>query len=251
MRWKTFAGRCIHRGLFDAKVYQNRVYRWLTLGSDALQTVINRRHPERSVLQYVQPLILAAKISPGESCLLGLGGAGAAHALAPYLKGFKLDVVEQSLDVIEIAHTYFMTSRITPLRVIHEEALYFLQHTSSRYQHIMTDLFNADSFPEQCNSADFFECCRKALLPGGVLAVNLANAKEQWPIFNLMRVHFQHCTIVMPVKGTANMVVLAYNGTSMNPILSVLKKSSKLKHLAWDPHWGYMAQIKINSGFTL
>ncbi|HBI22577.1 MAG TPA: hypothetical protein DDY37_08400 [Legionella sp.] len=247
MRWKTFAGRCIHRDMFDAKVHQNMVYRWLTLGSDALQTVINRRHPERSVLQYVQPLIFAAKTCPGDSCLLGLGGAGAAHALAPYLEGFQLDVVEQSLHVIEMAHTYFMTSRIRDLRVIHQEALFFLQHTDSRYQHMMIDLFNAHFFPRHCNSADFFKYCREVLLPGGVLAVNLANVEEQWPIFNLIRVHFQHCTIVMPVKGTANMVVLAYKGSSINPILSVLRQSARLKHLIWDAHWGYLAQINVSS----
>ena len=243
MRWKTLAGRCIHRGLDEAEVHQNIAYRWLTLGSNALQTVINRRHPERPVLQYIKPLILAAQKMPGESCLLGLGGAGAAHALAPYLDGFQLDVVEQSLGVIEIAHSYFMTSRINHLRVIHQEALCFLQNTSSRYQHLMIDLFNAHLFPPQCNSSDFFTSCREVLLPGGILAINLANPQEQWPIFNLIRLHFQHCTVALPVAGTANMVIIAYKGASINSFLSFLKQNTRLKRLVWDSHWGHMAQI--------
>lgn len=243
MRWKTLAGRCIHQGLNEARVHQNMAYRWLTLGSDALQTVVNRRHPERPVLRYIQPLIIAAKKMPGDSCLLGLGGAGAVHALAPHLNGFQLDVVEQSADVIEIAHTFFLTSHINPLQVIHQEAFSFLQHTTSRYQHLLIDLFNAHFFPTQCSSADFFMHCREVLLPGGILAINLANPLEQWPIFNLVRIHFQHCTLAIPVKGTANMVIIAIKGTSINPILSLLKQNTCLKHLVWDSRWGHMAQI--------
>ena len=242
MRWKTFAGRCIHQGVDESNVYQNFTYRWLTLGSDALQTMLNRRHPERPILQYIQPLILASQKMPGDSCLLGLGGAGAAHALAPYLEGFQLSVVEQSLNVIEIAHRYFMTSRIKPLHVIHQEALCFLQSTTQRYQHLMIDLFNAHFFPAQCNSTDFFKHCREVLLPGGILAINLANPAEQWPLFNLIRAHFQNCTLALPVLGTANMVIIACKGSSINPFLSFLRQNSRLKCLIWDSRWGYMAQ---------
>jgi spermidine synthase len=242
MRCKTWAGRCIHQGFDEAKVYQNMNYRWLTLGSDALQTVIHRRHPERPILPYISPFTLAAQIIPGPSCLLGLGGAAAAHALNPYLNGFQLDAIEQSSDVIDIAHTYFMTSRIRHLNVIHQEAFSFLQHTTSRYQHLLVDLFNAHTFPTQCQNANFFEYCRNALMPEGVLAVNLANPDEQWPIFNWIRTHFQHSTITMPIHGTANLVVLAYRGASVNPLLSLLKENSRLKQLVWDAKWGYMAE---------
>ena len=83
--WKTFAGRCIYASPNGAKVYQNLRYRWLTLGSDAIQTLLHRYQPQHFGLNYVNQLTFAAKHTPGDSCLLGLGGAGVAHALAPYL----------------------------------------------------------------------------------------------------------------------------------------------------------------------
>lgn len=159
MFWKTLAGRCIHHGLNGTKVEQNMVYRWLTLGSDAIQTLINRRHPERSGLKYIQPLTMAARAAPGLSCLLGLGGAGVAHALTPWFSDSQLDTVESSLAVIEIAEAYFMTDQINHLNIIHQDAFLFVQHTEAQYQHVMVDLFNAHAFPEHCNNADFFKHC--------------------------------------------------------------------------------------------
>ncbi len=239
---KTLAGRCIHQGLDGTKVQQNLTYRWLTLDSDAIQTLINRRHPERSGLQYVPSLSLAARAVPGPSCLLGLGGAGVAHALAPCLCDFPLDAVESSHEVIEIAARFFMTGAIKNLNIIHQDAFLHVQRTQMRYQHLMVDLFGAHSFPEHCNNADFFRLCQRVLLPGGILAVNLANAHEQWPVSMLIREHFRLRTVCIPVNGIANMVVLACNGKSIKPLLSLIENHPRLKQLYWDSDWGYIAR---------
>ena len=243
MIWKTFAGRCIHQGLNGATVQQNLAYRWLMLGSNAIQTLINRRHPDRSGLPYIQPLTMAARAMPGSSCLLGLGGAGVAHALAPGFVGAPLDAIESSLEVIELADTYFMTGKINHLTVMHQDAFLYVQHTEKRYQHLMVDLFNAHSFPSHCNNVEFFEHCRRVLLPGGILAVNLANLHEQWPVFMHIRDQFPQCTVSVPVKGTANMVVLAYKGESIKPLLNMLKNQPFLRELVWDSSWGCIANI--------
>lgn len=243
MMWKTLMGRCIHNGLNGAMVRQNLAYRWLTLGSDALQTLINRRHPERDGLQYIPALTMAAHTHPATSCLLGLGGAGVAHALAPYFHTARLDAVESNMDVIEIASNYFMTNQLKHLNIIHQDASLFVKTTQLNYQHVMVDLFNAHTFPEHCNTSDFFADCRRILLPEGILAVNLANMHEQWPIFLLIREHFQLCTLAIPVKGTANMVVLAYKGASVKPLLELCKHSFHKVNLAWDSKWGCIAEF--------
>ena len=185
---------------------------------------------------------MCARAMPGKSCLLGLGGGGGAHALTPYLGSFLLDAVENNQDVITIAANYFMTEQIKNLNVIHQDANEFVQCAPMQYQHLMIDLFNANSFPEHCNNAYFFKQCRRIILPGGVLALNLANIHEQWPIFNHVRHHFPHCTVSIPVKNSANMIVLAYKGKSVNSLLDFLKRYHPLKQLTWDPKWGYVAR---------
>jgi len=242
MIWETCAGRCIHRNLNGIQVRQNMAYRWLTFGSDAIQTLISRRHPERYGLQYIQTLTIMARINPAVSCLLGLGGAGVAHALAPYLGSIPLDAVESNLGVIEICSRYFLIERIKNLHIIHQDAFLYVQNTTARYQHLMIDLFNAYSFPEHCSNVEFFGHCRRILLPGGILAVNLANLHEQWLVFMHIRAHFEQCTVSIPVKGSQNMIVLAYNGVSVKPLLNMLEKQG-LKQLIWDSKWGCVARM--------
>lgn len=242
MIWKTYAGRCIYHNLNGIQVRQNMAYRWLTLGSDAIQTLIYRRHPERHGLNYIQILTLMARMNPAVSCLLGLGGAGVAHVLAPYLGNIPLDTVENNSEVIDICSRYFLIERIKNLNIIHQDAFLYVQSTAARYQHLMIDLFDAHSFPAQCSHVEFFEHCRRILLPGGIVAINLANLHEQWRVFMHIRAHFDQSTVSIPVKGTQNMIVLAYKGVSVKPLLSMLEKQG-LKQLTWEPKWGYVARI--------
>ncbi len=241
--WKTIGGRCIYQSPSGSKVYQNVLYRWLTLDSEAIQTLINRWYPQRYELGYVHHLTLAVREQPADCCLLGLGGAGVAHSLAPYLRNIQLLAVESDADIIGIAKTYFMTARLDHMSVIHQDADVFVRQCNRRYQHVMIDLFDAHSFPTHCNTRDFFAHCYRLLLPGGILALNLANLHEQWPIFNQLRENFQQRTVSMPVKGSANMVILACNSPSIAPLLDLLKKSHHLKKLSWDARWGCIAEI--------
>lgn len=243
--WKTIAGRCIYHLPSGLKVHQNALYRWLTLGSNAIQTLISRRHPETPRLSYIHHLTLAARDNPGNCCLLGLGGAGVAHALSPYLNKLQLIAVESSHEVIETAKKYFMTNCLENLSIIHQDANLFVQRDTTCYQHLLIDIFDAYSFPAHCNNLCFFNNCRNRLLPDGILAVNLANLQEQGPIFSIIRELFGNRTIALPVKGTANMIILACNNDSVLPLLHLIKNSRDLKKLVWDERWGYIAQLNF------
>ena len=241
MMWKTVGGRCIYQRN-SIQIKQNCVYRWLTFDSNALQTLINRHHPQTPALRYIFSMTRLACFLPGPSCLLGLGGGSAAHALAPYLGKFQLDAVENNLEIITLAADYFMTKHIKNMNVIHQDAYQFIQNTSRQYQHLLVDIFNADSFPEHCNNSDFFKQCHRILVPGGLLAVNLANSNEQRGILDSIRQHFPKSTVSIPIKQCANLIVFACKEQSINRLLNLLKQHSRLKQLYWDPEWGYVAQ---------
>ncbi len=241
--WKTLGGRCIFQTPSGVEVHQNLFYRWLNFGGDALQTLINRRHPEKISLGYIHQLAFAVRQQPAECCLLGLGGAGVAHALAPYLKESQILAVENNKEVIEIAKNYFMTKRIKNLSVTYQDANLFVQQCKTQYKHLLVDLYESRSFPEHCNNPDFFLYCQRLLLPDGILALNLTHSEEQWPIFNHLRDVFCQRTVSLPVKNAANLIVLAYNGKSVAPLLNLLKESGSLKELEWDTHWGCIAKI--------
>ena len=241
--WKTLGGRCIYQAPNGAKVHQNYIYRWLTLNSDALQTLINRRSPQNPELGYIHQMAFAVRERPADCCLLGLGGAGVAHALMPYLKNSTLLVVENNPEVISIATDYFMSDRLKNLSIIKQDANLFVQQCNTRYQHLMVDLYESHAFPAHCSTPDFFLGCRNLLLHDGILALNLTNLQEQWSLFRQVREIFCQRTVSLPVKGSANMIVLACNSSSVAPLLDLLTKSQRLKELKWDARWGCIARI--------
>lgn len=237
--WQTYFGTRIHRSPNGVEIYQNLFFRWLTFGSSAIQTLNYRYQPAKANLAYVKFLTVAARFQIGKTCLLGLGGAGVAHVLAPYLLDESIDAVEKNAEVIELATKYFMIQEIKNLNVIHQDAAIYIQNTTTKYQHILVDLFNANSFPRHCNNLNFIESCQQSLLPNGVLAINVANLHEQESIFHYMRQQFKHCTVVLPVAKTTNVIILGYNGSSLNSFLTLL--SHNIKKLTWDTKWGCIA----------
>lgn len=236
-------GRCIYQTSKGVCVYQNLNYRWLTFNSKAIQTIINRRHLEKAELKYIPQLGFAVREQPAPSCLLGLGGAAMAHFLAPYLNTVQLTAVEQDPEVIHIAEHYFMSKHLKNLLILQREASQFVHQHTLCYQHVLVDLFDAQHFPSVCNTVEFFANCRNLLLPKGILAVNLANPSEQWPIFQHIQSNFKQCTVSLPVRGTANLVILACKDTSITPLLSLFQKNPSIKKLSWDTKWGCVAEI--------
>lgn len=243
--WKTLGGRCIYESPNGAKVYQNLLYRWLTLGSDAIQTLIHRYRPEYSRLEYIKPLTLAVREQPALCCLLGLGGAGVVHALAPYLDSTQIVVVENNPEVIDIAKTYFMTTQIEQLKIVQQDALEYVKTCSTRFEHLMIDLFDAQSFPPALNNYDFFKRCQRVLSKNGTLAINLANADEHWGVFSYIYDIFEQRTLCLPVKGCSNLIILAYNGGSNQSFLDRLISHAQLKEMYWDARWGCIAHLKV------
>ena len=237
------AGRLIYQSSTGAQVYQNVLYRWLTLSSKPIQTLINRRHPDKLELEYIHQLTFSVRTKPASCCLLGLGGAGVAHTLASTLGDLPIIAVENNADIIEIAKRYFMIDRLTNLSIIHQDASLFVKQCTTSYQHLMIDITDPNTFPSQCNTDDFFSNCRRILSPNGILAINLYNLNEQWSVFQRIRENFNLQTVSLPVKGTANMVVLACNSPSINPLLDLLNSSHCLKKLTWDMKWGCIAQL--------
>lgn len=242
--WKTFGGRCLYESPQGIRVFQNLFFRWLQFDSKALQTVLNRYAPQRPVLNYIQYLIMAVKLQPQNCCILGLGGGGAAHALVPFLKEFKLDLIENSNEVIEIAKRFFRIDSLEKLNIIHEDAELFVENCSVSYQHLLIDLYTADSFPAQCNNDKFFANCKKILKPNGILAINLANAKEHHPILKLVQNHFGRAVMITAVPGTANLIIFAQNAVTIEPFLTLLKDNKKVKGLSWAENWGYVLRLK-------
>ncbi len=227
----------------DIHVYQNGSYRWLTFNSSAIQTLINRHKPHRIELTYIRAMTLATDYLSGPSCILGLGGGGIAHALSRKNPHMPIIAVENNATVIDVASSFFMTNTLSNLSIFHQDAFTFIKNHQTRYQHMFIDLFHADEFPKHCATPDFIEHCQRLLLPQGILAINIVNAQHCIDFFNQLRRYFSNQTIIIPVHGATNVVILAYHDTSITPLLTWIKHHQPLKKLTWTPQWGCTAML--------
>lgn len=237
--WKTFAGQMIYRTENGIHVYNNFKYRWLTFANNNLQTLINLKKPFKPELNYINPLILCASNNPGPTCLLGLGGAAIAHALDKKMGEHKITAIEYNQDVIKIAEQYFMSKMINSLNIVHADAYLYMQNTNHHYQHILVDLFDTSIAASNLQNSEFFTNCRKHLLPNGILAVNIVNLEDCEIILQNIKQSFH--IITMPVKKASNIIVLAYAGESINPLLDNLYYHKSIKKIQWDQKFGCIA----------
>lgn len=242
--WKTLASKCIYQASDGIKVHQNILYRWLTLNSDTVQTLINRYYPHFPSLQYIKPLTFALRALPSACCLLGLGGGAVAHATKMYLNDIELTAVESNLDVINTASMYFMTDQIKNLVIIHQDANLFVQQCKINYPHLLIDIYNGHTFPTHCNYLAFFGYCKNIVCDNGFLSINLADINESWIILQYLRHHFGQKTVCIPIKRTSNLIIIVINSSSITPLLDLFEQSNEVKKIIWDVQWGYMAELR-------
>jgi spermidine synthase len=246
MRWFTKFSACIYTSPSGYKVYENFFYRWLTLNSTVLQTVINKISPKRPVLYYVPALTLMARTKPNHCCILGLGGAGVVHVLASL--PFSITAVDNSEEIIQIAQRYFMVDAMNNLQIVHQSAELYLEQSTTQYGHLLIDLYNAQSFPPECNNEHFFISCRKSLTSDGFMAVNLANSKEQQPILQLIKKHFIN-TVTIPIKNCANIVIIASNHHPRDEFINNVLKNKEIRNIMLVNSWGYVGDFVKRSIF--
>ncbi|WP_419418778.1 spermidine synthase [Legionella sp. D16C41] len=249
MLWKSLAGRCIYRS-DNIRVYDNYFFRWLKFNSNAFQSLISKFSPHKPALNYVKALTFVARNIPGNCCMLGLGGAGVAHVLAPFLKSYTLTAVEMSPEVIEVAQHYFMLNQLANLTVIQDEANHFITTCQQTFSHLIIDIADANDFPTSCKNQAFFANCERILTPTGIVAVNIANAYEYPIIFTKLKQQFGSNIITLPVKGCVNLIFIATRKNNFNTLLNCFKSSKEIKNLIWDKQWGYMADLDYTNFFS-
>ncbi|MCX7115330.1 MAG: hypothetical protein NTW08_05435 [Gammaproteobacteria bacterium] len=232
-------GRNIYTSPSGYRVYQNIAYRWLSFGGNIIQTRINRHHPERGGLCYINAVTQFILATPGECCLLGLGGAGIAHALFPALGQSTLTAVEASSEVIDIATRYFYVERLQTLTIIGQRAETFVQSPPSQYRSLLVDLHDGIDFPKDCLAPSFWQHCRNLLCPDGMMVVNILNAKKSLPLFKTIQSIFKGCTLVIPIANSNNTLIIAYPTVMARPHEHLLSRK------VWNEHWGWVGEMNF------
>ncbi|OGV28941.1 MAG: hypothetical protein A3E88_02600 [Legionellales bacterium RIFCSPHIGHO2_12_FULL_35_11] len=237
--WKTLIGKCIYHSPTGVKVHQNLIYRWLTIESNIIQTLINRFQLSNASLLYIKAITFASKNREGETCLLGLGGCAIPHALV--MQQSRITAIEINNDIIEIANKYFKAEKLKNLDIINADANAFLKNTDKKFQHLIIDIHDSSGFPKNCLNLDFFTNCKKVLCQGGTMTINLAKYSDFLAVTPLLNLSFPEISVTIPVPKTSNIVICKARGES---ILKQFTDTNLITKIIWDNTFGYLVKLK-------
>lgn len=241
--WKTIFGKCIYQHPNNnIKVFDNYFYRWLTFSNPFIQTLISKAKPHESQLQYIQPLTLATRDNFGNTCILGLGGGGLIHFLQN--TNINITAVEVNKVIIEIANKYFFLKNNAYTQIVHDDGYNFVQSTPEKYQNLLIDIHDCLSFPQNCLNLKFFNNCVNILKYDGVLGINVTNHIDREIIFSHLYKLFTTKIISIPIKGYANVILLASNKFSTKYMLNHIRQSKEVNKIIWDNKFGYILDYK-------
>ena len=105
--------------------------------------------------------------------LLGMGGGSIIKVLREeYKHKGQIAAVEIDPVVIEVAEKEFGIRALKDLKIIHADALSYVQNTNESFKLIIIDLFIDKNVPEECFSVDFWEKISKLSEPKAQIIFN-------------------------------------------------------------------------------
>jgi spermidine synthase len=205
--------------------------RTLHLGNDTVQSAMRIAAPFDLEIGYTRSMMacLLFHRDPKDFLMIGLGGGSVPKWVYRHLPEAHTTVVELSPEVIAIAHSYFhvpMNEARLEI-VVSEGAQYMATHPES------CDVLMVDGYDEHCHVAslattDFYEDCRRALKPGGIMVVNLWGSDAQFNEY-VQRIFdaFDGLVLSLPAEHRGNIIVFAFQRSPGMPKWDDLRERAR------------------------
>lgn len=241
--WQTILGRCIYQSEFGHQVWQNYRYRWLTFSSPAIQSIIQRTHPERPVTDCIKAMRFPTMKNPGNTLHLGVGGASIAHALLPHRAHHEWVFVEVDAEVVTIAQKYFFLESLHPNKIFCQDAAQYMAKSTTNYKNIIIDISNAQCFPAQLVNVHFFLSIISRLQEGGIITLNLPDQSQHYIILNIVKLLLP-AYFVFNIQALSNIVIVCGKYKNTKALFAHLQLDQYCSNIRWHSGWGAIAEIK-------
>lgn len=215
------------------EVYEDDGHRWLQNGNGTLQSLMDRRAPERLVLPYTARMMAALLFmdAPEKILMLGLGGASHARFLHHHYPEARISAFEAHPQIIALARRYFhLPGEAQGLRVINADVGAGFDATDGSADLILLDVFDAQGLPPWVPEEALQMRCRRALGEAGVLSANLwVDADdEHLSVLHGMQAAFEHRILALGMPGYRNLVVLAFKNPPRLDFATLATRAARL-----------------------
>lgn len=144
-----------------------------TLGE--VQSSMRADRPDELELDYTRTMMgfLLLNPQPRAIAMIGLGGGSLAKFCHRHLPSARITAVENNPGVIALREEFGIPADDGRFTVVCDDGAAFVARTPGAFDVLLVDGFDASGLPPQLASQAFYDACFRALVPGGLLVVNL------------------------------------------------------------------------------
>ncbi|TDK28365.1 transferase [Luteimonas aestuarii] len=173
--------------------------------------------PHHLLVPYTRTMMAALLLQPHVDCIgmIGLGGGSQVKFCRRYLPGVRLEVVENNPAVVAMRRRFRIPDDDACLQVFVEDGATFLGTRPGRYDLLLVDAYDPQGIPPALSTQRWYDDCRNALAPDGVLATNLFCADALRHVEKLQRSFGKHKVLVLQEPTMSNRVAFAWTGDAV------------------------------------
>ncbi len=208
----------------------NRV---LAFSGEHVQSRMDLRDPDALQLEYTRIMMgfVLHVPSPRTMAMVGLGGGSLAKFCHRHLPHAHMAVIEIDADVIAMRETFAVPPDGPRLYVHHADAADFMRHCESEFDVILADGFDQHGLSPQLGTTRFFEDCRQALTPAGMLVANLHGCDDGYAtVLGRIEQVFDGCAVEVTCSRSSNRIVFA----ARNPSQALVNLSHIQRPMGFD-----------------
>jgi len=194
----------------------------------ALQSRMNKASPWQLDVDYTRTMMgfLLLQQAPAHIVMVGLGGGSLAKFCYRQLPGSRITVLEINPHVMELRRHFSVPDDDARFQVLLGDGAAWLAAQPAACDVLLVDGFDHQGQPAALCSQGFYDDCRAALTPDGVLAVNLHYDDADYPVWaGRIQRSFGGNAVEIPAPEQSNCIVLASRGAALSPRRLNLKHS--------------------------
>ncbi len=206
----------VYSGSYDKPFVVDTVQRrFLHFDFGAVQSVMEKKYPERLALAYTRKMMafLLFNRTPKRILLLGLGGGSLAKFCYGNLPDASMTAVELNRDVIALRGAFCIPVDDHRFRVINADGADYLSKSRRRNDVILADACDRKGNSTNLTSVEFYRHARNRLAAGGVFVVNVCGDRDSTAAhLTTIRRAFDDEVLSLQVQNDSNVIVFGFKG---------------------------------------
>jgi spermidine synthase len=194
------------------RLHQNSQTLSLSFDSSLIQSSMRLEAPHELVLDYTRAMMGFLLLNPAPVAILmiGLGGGSMLKYLHRHLPEADITTVEIHQGVIDLREDFHIPPDDARLRIVCADGAHFVAEPPRRYDVILVDGFNDAGMPAALCSRAFYQDCRQALNPDGLLVANVqADTQEEKQIAKRLAKVFDEGLALVESDEGGNLIAMA------------------------------------------